>query len=677
MKNGEEDEERQENNGRRPFTLREDEDESLANETATSGRLGIRNSNISETIEILSSIGYGVNQINEFVSDIEVNFEEFNGLPLDRKISKITSVLSTSETVGVNPSDSTLTAEQIQDLAKYEQKEKSTGIVNLLSKEFAWSNNLQEITPLTSRINENLSRTTSTTTTTLAKEEEEDNENKYSTAPGEKGDPYRIVLFGSDSDDDDDVNLANVEQGDFISNSAREEYLKNYDNLLNEFVAETPIQLETSMALNHFLTETIKSDPREINRNKKVKARERKLKQSIDRQYNPNQSVVKDIVSYENVESSAKFGSDLNFYREQRGDMDNLEENLIDTLDAEGKLSSEKTIEKAIDKIKESDNSTAGGIFGQNSGSNSFANNFKQEDYFKIVGVENNEQFQNFFNHNRDENLTNNSQSKLTFLPNEIRPSFSFPPLSILPTDQEQKLIGIQPMFGGNIGDSSELKEETRATITTMEIDDKLLHTSELNAIANTTASDVNVIAEEQKMQNYTTKMRQLQNAKDKATYIVQLLLKDAIRVGRIDQSMLANENVIMICQILAHVIEILLNKQSSYFQKFNNQLDLINVDTIDDRNQPYMMLIYNGNSTNLSLFDVSRNLFNFKMMEITEQQYLTNTNNDSLSIFKQFLYHVMKEKSNVQHRRFDSVSKRKAFPTVYDIELSKSRSSN
>ena len=56
------------------------------------------------------------------------------------------------------------------------------------------------------------------------------------------------------------------------------------------------------------------------------------------------------------------------------------------------------------------------------------------------------------------------------------------------------------------------------------------------------------------------------------------------------------------------------------------------------------MMLIYNGNSTNLILFDVSRNLFNFKMMEIIEQQYLTNNNNDSLSIFKQFLYHVMKE---------------------------------
>ena len=450
--------------------------------------------------------------------------------------------------------------------------------------------------------------------------------------------------------------------------------MKNYDNLLNEFVAETPIQLESSMALNHFLTETIKSDPREISRNKKVKARERKLKQSIDRQYNPNQSVVKDIVSYENVESSAKFGSDLNFYRKQLGDIDNLEENLIDTLDAEGKLSSEKTIEKAIDKIKQSDNSTVGGIFGQNSGSNSFANNFKQEDYFKIVGVENNEQFQNFFD--RDDSVTNNSQSKLTFLPNEIRPSFSFPPLSILPTNQEQKLIGIQPMFGGNIGDLSELKEETRATITTMEIDDKLLHTSELNAIASTTASDVNVIAEEQKMQNYTTKMRQLQDAKDKATYVVQLLLKDAIRVGRIDQSMLANENVIMICQILAHVIEILLNKQSSYFQRFNNQLDLINVDTIDDRNQPYMMLIYNGNSTNLSLFDISRNLFNFKMMEITEQQYLTNTNNDSLSIFKQFLYHVMKENQMSNIDDLIVFRSEKLF-RQYDIELPKSRSSN
>ena len=62
-------------------------------------------------------------------------------------------------------------------------------MVNLLSKEFAWSNKLQEITPLTSRMNESLSSTATTQTD--------------STAPGEKDDPYRIVLFGSDDDGND------------------------------------------------------------------------------------------------------------------------------------------------------------------------------------------------------------------------------------------------------------------------------------------------------------------------------------------------------------------------------------------------------------------------------------------------------------------------------------------
>ena len=636
-----EDEEEEESGEVKPFQLYDDnEEKQLDSLPGGGGRLGISSSNdIGGTIETLTALGYDEDQIAEFINDVEVNFNEFSGLPLDEKITNVTKVLSRSDAVDVDPTFSDLSAEENYRVALANKKQRLTGNVNLFSKEFAWSNKLEEITPLVSRINE-----------TTTQQQINDND------PGGEKDPYQQVLFDStdDNNDDDDSGGASGII-DFGSNSLsdsneiielQEEYVRNYDIRLDEFLGKNPILLDNSVNINRFLTKIVKEDPSQIRKDVELKKREGQLNRFIRDTSNPNKNSTRDVVSYDNAANSGiKFGGvDLNFYKDQILDVEDLEENLLETIDSDGKLNVKKTIEKSIEKVRENEESSAGGLF-LSGGSNSFSSHFNKKNYLNIIGVNDEKEFQDMFNdrlntESSDTTTTTqlNDQSKLTFLPNEKRPSFFSPPLSILPTNNEQKLIGVrQPLFGGG----GDLEQEP--TITTMEIDENLLKTSELNAISSTTSADVNVLVEEQTQQNYALKMRQLQNVSDKAQYVIQLLLKDAIKVGRLDQLMLLNENVITLCQILFHVVEILLNKQSSYFTIFGNSLDLINVDSIQNEHLPYMTLIHNG-SPSISLFDVSRNLFNFKMETITQDQFRTNNSTDSLFVFKEFLYFIMKE---------------------------------
>ena len=292
-----------------------------------------------------------------------------------------------------------------------------------------------------------------------------------------------------------------------------------------------------------------------------------------------------------------------------------------------------------------------GGLLGNTNGSKSLANNFSMDDYYKMCGTEDAASFQRLL----DSKIENKNQSngsmlydhtKLTFLPNEPRPSITFPPLSLLPTNNEHKLIGVKPMFGNHTDGGIAADEVTPAQITTMEVDEDLLATSEQNIQVETSATDLNAMIDEMANGNYAAKILSIHNNKDKAMFVMQMLLRDAILCGRIDQTMLANEDVVRITQILLGVIEVLLSKNSAYFdtQGFNNQLDLINVDVVEDSSSPYFTLAHNQVPI-LSLFAVTRNIFNFKMEAVTEEQYRNGSDtNEALKVFKQFFYYVMRE---------------------------------
>ena len=99
------------------------------------------------------------------------------------------------------------------------------------------------------------------------------------------------------------------------------------------------------------------------------------------------------------------------------------------------------------------------------------------------------------------------------------------------------------------------------------------------------------------------------------------MLLRDAVETGRLDQTMLGSEEVMRICQILLSVLEILLGKTSRYFDEYhgdlNEQLKLINVESIEDSESPYFTLAHNR-VPSTTLFRLTRNIFNFKMEAVT-----------------------------------------------------------
>ena len=276
--------------------------------------------------------------------------------------------------------------------------------------------------------------------------------------------------------------------------------------------------------------------------------------------------------------------------------------------------------------------------------------NFTRDDYFRVVGVESGEQFQKLFDKKIDTNDENgdinypilNDLTKLNFLPGEPRPNFILPPLAILPTDYEHKVIGAKPIFGGT-PNSQMLEGDCQATMIAMEVDENLLNTSEQAVIVDTSVSDV--VVEDHKETNYSARLRNLTTAREKALHIVQMLVKDALMVGRIEQSMLQNMEVMKIIQVLMVAITILISRQSMYFDNFNvHNLELINVETTVDASHGYYTLLQNGLYAG-SLFEVSRNLFNFKMEAVTENQFQSAPEESpKIRVFKEFLYYILRE---------------------------------
>ena len=431
----------------------------------------------------------------------------------------------------------------------------------------------------------------------------------------------------------------------------RQEYQFKFEKEFNAFASNTPLLQENSVAINKFLTDAARQDPVEKKNAEKRRVEVAKLNNFLRVRKNPNATSTRDAVNYdyqgENV--NPKYGdiSGNKFEKEILHSLDSFTENIEENSNTRGGIDVGKTLENVLTEIRLKEEGSFGGILGVSSGVNSIGSGLSTDNYLKICGIESTEEFQRLVDTKTDPQQTEENgsllydQTKLIFLPDEIRPSISVPPSGILPVNNKQQLIGKTPMFG-NPSD-----ENTASEITTMEVDENLLTISEANIRTRTRTNEVDVMSEEMRDGNYAKTVRNLKTFSDLAMYVLQICIRDVVQCGRIDQSMVANAEVIGVTQIMLRVIEILLNKQSSFFAENKNRLHLINVDSIQDSQFPYFSLIAN-NQPVMSLFEVFRNIFNFKMEAVTELQYRQgiseSENGDSLNVFKQFFYHVVNE---------------------------------
>ena len=605
----------------------DDDDNNQGGNTLLTGQnsLAIRVGGMGQIINMMDSEGYDENQINEFLENMSINRDEFNGLPIDLKINEITKTLNDIDSLnGIDPLNSLVSAEDKEKVYRERRLRKAISKPsNLISKVFSKDKSLDTLNGLSTKLHE----------TSHIKP----------TDPGQPEDPYQAILEEIPESEE-----ANV-------NQERQEYFKSFDEKLNLFTGITPLEQENAVGMNQFLRQVVQEDPLEIEREKLRKNEEQKLRENLLKNYNPNNVPTKGASRYDKIEmnGSYKNGTEEKFEREIILDEEDIESQRNVASDDLGRPSVAKAVKNAISDVIQKEQSTLGGILGNSNGTTSFKD-FTSDDYFRLVGVESEEQFQSMLDEKMNarsrsgDNLVTGS-SKLNFLPGEKRPNLNFPPLSLLPTDNEHKVIGAKPLFGGGLFLDETLSgkgDVPSAEMMSMEIDENLANTCEQSIITDTTVNEVNVVSDDHKETNYAVRIRSLESVKERSIYIVQMLLKDALETGRIDQTMLQNLEVIKICQILTHVVGVLLSRQSRYFENFHyRQLELINVETIVDSSYGYFTLLHNGEYL-CSLLEISRNVFNFKMEPVTEIQFRSSANEETprIRIFKEFLYYVLRE---------------------------------
>ena len=484
---------------------------------------------------ILYDLGYDDEQANEFLMDDSIDYAEFAVLPVDKKVSKIRASLVEAGYDG-DPANGNSTADELisANVSKRDRLLHGTA-PNLLSSSFATNSGLSSITPLSTRINESAK-------TNAEEEEDEDKEEPDSRIsikdrsykPGGEDDPYQLAYSNADDygDDISEGGSAAVKATEVLSpppddsaNTARllesrEQFQELYSNALNTFVDHTPLQRNNAVPINAFLTRTAQEEPAELER-AKMRAKEvEALRSDLREIYNPNRVSVRDTTSYDNVrDTTYRHGDvDLSFERRNLVNSSDVDMELAQNSDSRGRADIEKTMRNVMGTISDNEESTLGGLLGNRDGTKSIGNSFTPEDYLKMCGVETMQDFQRLLDEriNPPANATTKNdsilydQTKLTFLPNEARPDMNFPPLGILPTNNEHKIIGTKALFGTYLGEGMIPADEvTPAQITTMEVDEGLLSTNEANIHTQTGSADVNVMSEVMLNSNYA---RTLQN---------------------------------------------------------------------------------------------------------------------------------------------------------------------
>jgi len=352
------------------------------------GRLAIRPGGITKIIESMNSLGYDDDQVSEFLTNLEMNFDEFEGLHLDEQIGEITKVLDgIGHTGGSDPTYSELSAEENEKVIRRQRLRKETGASsNLMSSEFANEKGLHSLTTLSSKIS-------------MPNQQRK----SRSTDPGEEGDPYRSIMVDIDSQPPPPPPPGAGAEAIKTNNSeelaeTRKEYLHEFDSRLNQFVGNTPFQTENSIAINNFLRRAMIEDPREVAASVERKEEERKLRESLRENFNPNNTCAKDVVSYDNLNvSGASNDPELKFEKKVIIDTEDIEISAENLSSIYGKPSIGKIVENALQDVKDNEESTVGGLLGNTHGTNSFTN-FTPEDYYKLCGVSGEEDFQSLLN---------------------------------------------------------------------------------------------------------------------------------------------------------------------------------------------------------------------------------------------------------------------------------------
>ena len=239
----------------------------------------------------------------------------------------------------------------------------------------------------------------------------------------------------------------------------------------------------------------------------------------------------------------------------------------------------------------------------------------------------------------------------LSFLPGENRPNMNKVSSRLLATTPDGSLLAAtrqrNPTMAARTDSSNGFYDEEQSVDPisfTVPLDTESLQQSS-EALENQTAvADCNHLVENADAQmdwvlNEDEPLRELTAAKESTT-IAHHLVRHAIEIGYLTKDMFVVPEVIATCFSLQKLILLLLQQRqgSSYFN--DHDLTLHNYRHLDRPGQPFLMLESNGNNVG-NLFQVARNVFNFKMRVVTREEFFQDLEADELTEFKKFAYHV------------------------------------
>lgn len=628
---------------------------------------------LGSLISRMQKFGYSQDQIDAVSKDLNIDYDTFFGLNTAQLVDLIDVSLS-KHSMQVNPKESNVSSDLLAEIEAYELEQKKGNLPNLLSDGFKAKKELRNVTNLIGQLNEEKSRVKKTRN--ILNEQPKH-------GPGSVTDPYREILT-SDIEQDKDEGEETFDQSSHfypphpppppsgveavLDNSEQKNYEATIEKKLNMFVAGTPIQNQNAMQINSFIDEIVKNAPEEKERERSKRAQEEILKQKIRKQYDPNKFSMVEVEKFDHVSQPVdQEDRKARFSRLQNVGVEEMDERFNRNVGENGQTDVKKVVENAISSIVTNTSDEKGekqpsfvdGEFGPSFGQKSFTSDFSLEDYIRACGINSPAEFNELMQRRlQNDNSFLLDSTKLTFLPSEPQPNLRAPPISLLPRDDQQRLLGAQPAQSGSgfVGSDTSIPidDSNVDKVVTMDVDDNLLLASQQNIQSNTLASDRNIMEETMKDNNYAASLKLVSTVKDKARFVINLMVQDALANNRIDQTMLANEDVIRYITVLTRLIEIIFEKSSTYFSQENGgakRLEIINILTVQDSELPYLTLVHNGQPV-CSLFAVSRNIFNFKMDVVTKDQFFSGedstnespTPGQSLDEFKKFFYYVAAE---------------------------------
>ena len=391
-------------------------------------------------LEFMQNNGYDEETINDFLLLDNVDYNEFRDMNVNEKVQSIKIKL------------------ELDSAHRQRADQRINGSAeNLLSRQYAVNNKLDDITRLTTELN-----TTTPIQPPITIRE------PTSTDPGEEDDPYRSVLIFDDSDDDggDDDDAAGAISTSTLPIVSNEEpklplvtleeeeaYQCNYERELNRFSGNVLLLKDNVAAVSEFLRKAIKESPIEVARERERQQKQAELQQKLSAQFSPNAVSGRDAVDSHRApepQSRNNESAETSRYERQQVDsIDDVEQRLArntDTGTIYGKTSMQLVVENSISRIQEEQTETMGGMLGATTGVRTIGNSITSNDYLDMCGVPTINDFQRLLDEQQRQHNTNLvDNTKLVFLSNEPTPNISQAPLGILPVNNHNRIIGAKP----------------------------------------------------------------------------------------------------------------------------------------------------------------------------------------------------------------------------------------